>query len=298
SATVTFAAPTTPGTYNLRFLANNVYVKLATSGNVIVQATPTLTINNASVTEGNSGTTTATFTVTLTPTSTQTVTVAYTTANGTAANGSDFVGISGTLTFAPDVSTQPIAVTVNGDTTVEPDETFIVNLSSPTNATITDAQGAGTIYNDDVVLPALTFPTRRSSELNSGTTTATFTVTLTPTSTQTVTVAYATADGTATAGSDYVAKNGTLTFAAGVSTRPINVTVNGDRTVESDETFMVNLRSPTNATIDDGHGVGTIVNDDAPPTVTVSPATVNPGDVITATVANGPGNATDWVTRG
>src|SRR5206468_803374 len=176
---------------------------------------------------------------------------------------SDFVGISGTLTFAPGVSTQPIAVTVNGDTTVEPDETFVVNLSSPTNATITDAQGAGTIVNDDVVLPALTINNASVTEGNSGTTTATFSVTLTPTSTQTVTVAYTTANGTAANGSDFVGISGTLTFAPGVSTQPIAVTVNGDTTVEPDETFVVNLSSPTNATISGAQGVGTIVNDDA-----------------------------------
>src|SRR6185503_15070214 len=112
---------------------------------------------------------------------------------------------------------------------------------------------------------------------NSGTTTATLTVTLTPASTQAVTVAYATANGTATtAGSDYVAKNGTLTFAAGVTTQSIAVTVNGDTTVEPNETFVVNLSSATNATISDAQGVGTIVNDDAAPapTVTVSASIV------------------------
>src|SRR5204862_3444747 len=101
SATVTFAAPTTPGTYNLRFFANYGYTRLATSGNVTVQGAPTLTIGNASVTEGNSGTTAATFTVTLAPTSTQTVTVAYATANGTATAGGDYAAEGGTLTFAP-----------------------------------------------------------------------------------------------------------------------------------------------------------------------------------------------------
>src|SRR5207247_283772 len=143
----------------------------------------------------------------------------------------------------------PITVTVNGDTTVEPDETFVVNLSSPTNATITDAQGAGTIVNDDVVLPALTINNASVTEGNSGTTTATFTVTLTPTSTQTVTVAYTTANGTAANGSDFVEINRTLSPTRPLSRSPITVTVNGDTTVEPDETFVVNLSSPTNATI-------------------------------------------------
>ena len=145
--------------------------------------------------------------------------------------------------------------------------------------------------------PSLTINNVSVTEGNSGTRTATLTVTLTPASTQTVTVSYATADGTATAGSDYVAKSGTLTFAAGATTQPIVVTVNGDTTFEPNETFFINLSGATNATIGDAQGVGTIVNDDAAPapTVSVSPATVNPGDVITATVANGPGNVSDWV---
>ena len=201
---------------------------------------PSLTISDVSLTEGNSGTKTATFTVTLAPTSTQTVTVAYATANGTATAGSDYVAASGTLTFAAGVSSQTIAVTVNGDTTLEADETILVNLSGPTNAVLGDAQGQGTITNDDAA-SVLSINDVSLTEGNSGTKTATFTVTLAPTSTQTVTVAYATANGTATAGSDYVAASGTLTFAAGVSTQTIAVTVNGDTTVETDETVLVNL---------------------------------------------------------
>ena len=108
-----------------------------------------LSINDVSVTEGNAGTTTANFTVTLTPTSSQTVTVQYATADGSATAGSDYVATSGTLTFPPGTATQPIAVTVNGDTQFEANENFFVNLSAPTNATIADAQGIGTIVNDD-----------------------------------------------------------------------------------------------------------------------------------------------------
>src|SRR6185436_959650 len=156
-----------------------------------------------------------------------------------------------------------------------------------------------TIVNDDFAPSALSINNVGVTEANTGTTTATFTVTLTPASTQSVTVAYATADGTATtANSDYVTKSGTLTFAAGVTTQTIAVTINGDTAVEPDETFVMNLSSPTNATISDAQGVGTILNNDVPPpTVTVSsPTTVNPGDAVTVTVANGPANALDWVT--
>ena len=102
-----------------------------------------------SVTEGNTGTTNAVFNVTLSPASGQTVTVSYSTANGSATAGSDYVATSGTLTFNPGDTTKTITVAVNGDTVVESNETFFVNLTTAINATIADGQGIGTIANDD-----------------------------------------------------------------------------------------------------------------------------------------------------
>ena len=117
---------------------------------VAVVGPPTLSINNVSANEGNSGTTAFVFTVTLSAASTSTVTVNFVTADGTAtALSGDYQAASGMVTFAPGVLTQPITVNVNGDTTVEPNETFFVNISSPTNATIAGATGTGTIVNDD-----------------------------------------------------------------------------------------------------------------------------------------------------
>jgi hypothetical protein len=216
------------------------------------------------VTEGNTGTATLGFTVSLSAVSGQTVTVAYATANGTAtiADG-DYLDCSGTLTFAPGVTTQPLSVTVNGDTRNEPNETVLVNLSGPTNATALDGQGVGTITNDDAV-PTLSIDDVAVSEGNTGTATLGFTVSLSAASGQTVTVAYATANGTATiADGDYLDCSGTLTFAPGVTTQPVSVTVNGDTRNEANETVLVNLSGPANATLLDAQGVGTITNDDA-----------------------------------
>ncbi len=112
-------------------------------------AVPSVSIADATVTEGNAGTVAATFMVTLSAPSAQTVTVAYATADGTAVAGSDYVATSGTLTFDPGTVSQPVTVTVNGDALNEADETFFVNLGAPTNATIADGQGRGTIVNDD-----------------------------------------------------------------------------------------------------------------------------------------------------
>src|SRR5262249_22145043 len=110
---------------------------------------PTLSVADVAVNEGNSGTTPATFTVTLSPASSQTVTVNYATADGTATAGSDYVAASGSLSFAPGVTSRTVTVAVNGDTVPELDEDFFLNLSSPTNATLTVGQGRATIKNDD-----------------------------------------------------------------------------------------------------------------------------------------------------
>jgi hypothetical protein len=118
-----------------------------------------LSINNAAVPEGNGGTTTAAFTVFLTPPSASTVTVDFATADGSATTAdNDYAATSGTLTFPPGSSAQPVNVTVNGDTKFEANETFFVNLSNPTGgATIGDAQGQGTIVDDDGVGGGSTF---------------------------------------------------------------------------------------------------------------------------------------------
>jgi hypothetical protein len=115
---------------------------------------PTLSVDDVIVNEGDAGTTTATFTVTLSAASGQTVTVDYATAAGTATAPDDYADGTGALTFAPGEISKPVAVTVNGDLGAELDETFFLDLSNPANATIADAQGAGTITNDDGTLGA------------------------------------------------------------------------------------------------------------------------------------------------
>ena len=106
------------------------------------------------------------------------------------------------------------------------------------------------------------------TEGNTGTASATFTVTLAAASTQTITVAYATGNGTATADNDYQSASGTLTFAPGETTKTISILVNGDRLAEPSEKFVVNLSGATNATIADGQGTGTIVDDE--PRISIS----------------------------
>ncbi len=223
--------------------------------------TPSLRINNVTVPEGSSGTVTATFTVTLSAASSRTVTVNYTTADNTAVAPGDYTTTSGSLTFLPGTTTQQVPVLVVGDTLDETNETYRVNLSGATNASIADSQGVGTITDNDP-LPSLVINNVSVTEGAGGTTTATFTVTLSAASGRSVSVNFATANGTGTAGIDYVARSGTLTFSPGVTTQTIAITVNGDATPEPNETFVVNLSGAVNATIADNQGVGTIVNDD------------------------------------
>jgi hypothetical protein len=111
--------------------------------------TPAISVDSVSLLEGNSGQKLATFTVKLSATSAKTVTVNYATANGTATAGSDYLAKSGALTFIPGVTSQTVSVPVLGDTLIENDETFLLKLSSPVNATLAVTQGIGTIVDDD-----------------------------------------------------------------------------------------------------------------------------------------------------
>ena len=172
---------------------------------------------------------------------------------------------AGTLTFHPGHMSQTITVLVRGDTKNEGNETFRVNLSSPTNATIAVPRGIGTIFNDDA-LPTLSVNSVTQVELNSGYHAFTFTATLSPASGQTVTVKRATANNTASTldmPADYAGVPLTLlTFPPGVTSKTFTVLVRGDTKHEANEKFFVRLSSPTNATIAAAQGIGTITNDD------------------------------------
>ena len=154
---------------------------------------------------------------------------------------------------------------MTGDTDNEQNETVIVTLSSATNATISTAQGTGTIIDDDG-MPALSIGSPSVIE-DATSATLTFQVYLRPAhNTLQVTVAYADAGtGTATSGTDYTALTaGTLTFAAGDTIQTIPVSVTDDSDDEQNETVIVELSSATNATISTAQGTGTIIDDETP----------------------------------
>ena len=234
---------------------------------------PSVTIGDVTAVEGNSGTKSFLFPVSLSSSTTSNVVINYSTADGTAQAGSDYVAATGSITIPAGSTTGQIAITVNGDTVVETDETFNVQLAlGGTNATLGDGSGLGTIQNDDAApppaVPTLSIANAAKLEGNSGTSNLVFTVSLSGATTSAVTVNYATANVSATAGVDYVAKSGTLTIPAGATSGQITVVINGDTTVEADETFKVTLSGvSSNATLATSMATGTIQNDDstAPP---------------------------------
>jgi hypothetical protein len=230
---------------------------------------PAVSIDDAVVVEGDSGSRTATLTVRLSAPSSFDVTVPFATANGTAVAGSDYTARTGNLTIPAGATSAALTVTVLGDLVGEPNETVLVNLGAPTNATLADSQGVLTILNDDP-LPLLSIDDPTVVEGDSGSRNAKFTVTLSAPATASVTVSYATADGTAVAGSDYTARSGTLTIPAGVTSATFTVPVLGDTVPEPDETFQVQLTGPTGAALAKGTGSAWITNDDT--LVSIAPA--------------------------
>src|SRR5439155_1028428 len=265
-----------------------IVIDTPTATQTIVDDDSSASFASADVTaaEGNAGGSTFSFAVTKTGSTAFTTSVDFATADGTAtvADG-DYASTSGTLTFLPGDTSKTADVTVNGDMKNEADETFTVNLSGAVNAAISDNQGLGTITNDDQV-PDVSVDDQIVAAGNSpGTTSMTFNVTLSNPSDQTVTVDYSTNDGTATiADSDYAAASGTLTFDPGQTAKTVDVTVNGDTTHESDETFTLDLSNAGNAGIADGSGLGTITNDDPVPDVSIDDQSIAEGDVGTSTL--------------
>ncbi|MBP7864816.1 MAG: hypothetical protein KA419_02620 [Acidobacteria bacterium] len=248
------------------YLGVNDCASTPNSGTFQVRVTvyrPELSLSDVSVKEGNSGTTSAVFTVSCSPApgTGQTVTVNWATANGTAGQPGDYASGSGTLTYSAGDGSKTVSVAVNGDTVSESDETFLVNLSGASGAQITDAQGVGTITDDDGT-SKLYVSDVTVSEGDSGTVNASFTVTLSPTSSNTVTANYATVNGTAVSPADYTAASGPLTFTPGQSTRTVTVAVKGDTLDEDNEVFHLDLSGPVNAEIGTGRGTCAITDND------------------------------------
>ena len=204
------------------------------------------------------------------------VTVDYASSDGTAIAGSDYDATSGTLTFEPGETRVNIELYTIIDAVAEPDETLTMTLTSPVNATLDQDVDTVTIKAHGTGAAVLSIGHTRGSE-NSGS--LAFEVSLVGTATQDVEVEYATGDVTAVAGSDYVEASGTLTFPLGTTSRTITVALVNDEVDEPDETLLVRLENPSGASLGNPRGEGVIIDDDDPPMVSVSAATVEEGAV-------------------
>ena len=251
------------GTYYVVVYAYSTFSGVTLTGQYLPGDPATLSVGDVVLTEGNSGTTLATFPITLSQSQGTPVTFDLYTDNGTAGEGSDYVAkaLQG-QSIAAGQTLLNFTVSVNGDTAIENNETFTVNLVNASGAPVSKGQGQGRINNDDQA--ALSIGDVLVNEGNSGTSTATFIVRLSAPVPNPVYFDIATSNGTATAGSDYVARSQAGKFMdAGRTTQAFDVVINGDTTVEPTESFNVTISGVTGATLADGSAVALITNDDA-----------------------------------
>lgn len=236
-------------------------------------STPQVSIGDASVVEGDADETRIAVVVSLSQASTSNVAVNFATADGTALfSDADYWQTNGRLVFSPGETSQTVIVTIVGDTRVEPNEVFYVDLASPSGATLGKSQSTVTITDDDSTttpptsnLPTISIGDVTVQEGDDGTVVATVAMTLSAPSTRQVGISLTTVDGSATFDeADYWRTSGTLVFQPRETTRTLELTVNGDTEVEGTENFFVDLSSPQNATIDKGRGVITITDDEGP----------------------------------
>ncbi|MDT5295109.1 MAG: hypothetical protein QOJ76_1989, partial [Acidobacteriota bacterium] len=251
---------------------------------------PSLSIGDATFVESDAGSFDALFTVSLSAPSEQTIKVDLKATGGTANNFDDFAFNPTTLIISPGEAVKTFPVRIIGDTLFEDDESFTIDLSNPSNATIADAQATGVIRNDDP-LPAVFIDDVAVTEGNvGGSRAASFVVKLSNPSSRQVSVRYATADADAVAGSDYTATSGTLTFFPGQLVAGVSVPITGDTLNEASESFFLNLSNPINAVIADGKGLAIIDNDDSPALLQFDSATYSAAE-------DGPGLANITVVR-
>jgi hypothetical protein len=239
--------------------------------------TAVITANAPAQAEGNIGNTPMPFSLTISNPVQGAVSLSYATADGNNVNpllnatiaDNDYVNTSGSLGFASD-STTPLSLSVPivGDTDVEPNQSFRVNLSglvlpagiAAGSVTFASATTTGTINNDDGTVVSIA--NASLTEGNAGTANMNFTVSLSNPNKNPVTVQYTSAAGTATVGTDYTAVSGTVTLPANVQTQTIAVPIVGDTIVEANETFTVTISAPSGATLGTAIATGTINNDD------------------------------------
>jgi len=247
------------------------------------QPTVSLEATNAWESIGSGFGGTAIFTVTLSEPSLNAVSLGYRTLPGTATDTIDYPTTTGTLDFAPGQTSKTIEVRVRHDTLDEADESFVLELFDPRNASFAGDQkvlrDVSFVLDDDGLGPnrGLHVSSPIVVEGDAGKTRVDFEITLSRPATETLIFSYETLNGTALAGSDYTAKSGTVSFAPGQTKASVSVDVNGDRVSESSEFFHLRV-TPTQFIADGGvgsTGTATIIDDDSGDRPTISVASTN-----------------------
>lgn len=241
------------------------------------ESPPQLILKDATVKEGNSGTTFAVFPIQLNKAFNKPITLKYSTFNGTAISPTDFVGaLNKTLVIPANQINPSLSIPIKGDVNIEPDETFTVRILSATNATLNDSVAIGKIVNDDTVSVSLD-KNLTISEGNFGTKTANFVLRLSKPSAIPVRVTFNTLNGTATNGSDFFGINRVINFAPNQTTAIVRVPIRGDLSFEPNETFSARISNPVSATIGKNLVTATITNDDLKPKISISDAKIGEG---------------------
>lgn len=222
---------------------------------------PTISISDVSVTEGNSGTTNANFTVSLSAAHYQTVTMDFATGvTGTATSGADYQATSGQLTFTTGQTSKTVTVLVNGDTVVEPNETFFVNLTNNSDLSFADNQGQGTITDDDAAAAKAVQFSQSNYTVAEGTDFVLINVTRAGNASQAATVEYSSANlgslvacdvvnGIATSRCDYATDLGVLRFNPGETSKSYAISIIDDAYVDGTETTQLTLSNPVGMTL-------------------------------------------------
>ncbi|PRY20215.1 Calx-beta domain-containing protein, partial [Spirosoma oryzae] len=282
SPTATFTPAGGVGNYVLTWTISNSPCTPSTSTVTITKANPTvnLSVSSNTVSEAAQTAITVTATAAAPVVGNQTVNLAVT---GTGITSGDYTLSNNTITILNGQTSGSVTFTVVDDNAVEGTETATLTISNPSSGIALGSTVAQTIsITDNDVAPGLSINDVSANEGNSGTTTFTFTVSLaTPAPAGGVSFNYATADGTAKAGTDYVATSGTGTIPEGSSTITISVLVNGNTTFEADKTFYVNVSNVTGASVSKGQGTGTILNDDVQPLPDLTVALSGPASATT-----------------
>lgn len=271
----------------------SLYISNATGGASILESTetaiikdndtaiaPSFSVSDESVAEGGL----LTFTVTRSGSAAGSYSIDYATSNDTA-ESDDYTSTSGTLTFADGETSKTVSVQTAGDTVYEPansgeDKLNLTISNASGGATISDDVGIGTITNSTDSAPTFSLSATNATEGGS----LKFTVNMSNASEQSHSVDYATSNGTAS-GNDYFYKSGTLTFAAGTTSKTVSVGTAQDAYYEANETVTLSLSGSTGgASIGTSSKNATILNDDAAPTFKVNNVSVSEGGSATFTI--------------